>query len=116
MKRRGFLKFLGLLPFAPALAEAAAKTIKNNYTGMDLAIKGSDQTSIWIFGPMPGRETLLDFANRYKDDSRILPVVETLSQRNPLLQDMVWREGSLKPGHRFTRGGKYPHISFKRKS
>ncbi len=45
------------------------------------------------FLPKPQPPTLLDVAKwRCYGNRGLLPVVEALSQKNPLLQDMVWKE------------------------
>jgi hypothetical protein len=43
-----------------------------------------------------------------------LKVVETLTKRRPLLQDMVWREGNMSGGHRISRRRALPSPSWKR--
>lgn len=123
MKRRGFLKLLGLLPFVPALAEVAAKTIKKppllrvpNYIGIDQAVTGSDQSSIWLveWGKAPGKSmTMMECAKGYRYNH--LPVVEYLSQRNPLLQDMVWKEPAPR-GWNINHGSKIRYMPTRRGS
>lgn len=136
MNRRGFLKLLGLLPFVPALAEAAAKTISKpaldfrrsgkTFVTMDRALSGSDQTSIWFteWDPVIDKyaydlgvnPSLLDLANKYKRDDDLLPMTEILNRKNPFLQEMTWKEGKLTPGHRLTMGTPYPLVPFRRRS
>ncbi len=44
--------------------------------------------------------TLADFAKNLNPDGSIADVAELLSQRNEILQDMLWIEGNLPTGHR----------------
>ena len=46
--------------------------------------------------------TLLDLARRTDPDGNIADIVEILNQTNQILDDMVWIEGNLVPGHRTT--------------
>jgi hypothetical protein len=48
---------------------------------------------------IPANLTLLDVAKR--NDRKLLPMVEALSEKNPLLQDMVWKEPAP-IGHMYT--------------
>ena len=44
--------------------------------------------------------TLADFAKNLNPDGSIADVAELLSQRNEILEDMLWIEGNLPTGHR----------------
>lgn len=46
--------------------------------------------------------TLADFAKRIDPDGKIAKIAELLSQSNPILADMSWKEGNLPTGHRTT--------------
>ena len=46
--------------------------------------------------------TLLDYTKRQDPDKSIATIVETLSQTNEVLEDMVWQEGNQETGHRTT--------------
>jgi hypothetical protein len=46
--------------------------------------------------------TLLDYTKRQDPDKSIATIVETLSQTNEVLEDMVQLEGNLETGHRTT--------------
>jgi len=46
--------------------------------------------------------TLLDYTKRQNPDKSIATIVETLSQTNEVLEDMVWQEGNQETGHRTT--------------
>lgn len=49
-----------------------------------------------------GVATLLDVAKRLDPDGKVPKIVEMLSQKNEILQDMSWMEGNLPTGHRTT--------------
>lgn len=46
--------------------------------------------------------TLADWAKRLDPDGKVPSIVELLSQRNELLEDMLWKEGNLPTGERTT--------------
>lgn len=46
--------------------------------------------------------TLLDLTKRMDPNGQIDKIAEILSQANPILDDMVWKEGNLPTGHRGT--------------
>lgn len=46
--------------------------------------------------------TLLDFAKSIDPDGKPARVIQTLSQYNEILDDMVWQEGNLPTGHQTT--------------
>lgn len=46
--------------------------------------------------------TLADWAKRIDEGGKVDTVVEMLNQQNPVLDDMLWREGNLPTGHRTT--------------
>jgi hypothetical protein len=58
--------------------------------------------------------TLLDLAKSQGADGMPLKVIETLTMRRPLLQDMVWREGNMSGGHRISRRRALPSPTWKR--
>jgi hypothetical protein len=58
--------------------------------------------------------TLADVAKRVDPDGRIPAIVELLSQTNPILDDMMWREGNLPTGHRTTQRVGLPTITARR--
>jgi len=47
--------------------------------------------------------TLLDWAKNQSPDGTISTVIELLSQKNQILDDMLWMEGNLATGHRTTQ-------------
>jgi len=49
-----------------------------------------------------GNLSLLDLAKRMDPSGAIAPIVELMTRKNPLLRDMVWKEGKLPTGHQFT--------------
>lgn len=51
---------------------------------------------------IPGAVTLTDLAKSLDPDGSVATVIELLSQRNEILQDMTWMEGNLNTGHRTT--------------
>jgi len=58
--------------------------------------------------------TLLDMVKRTDPNGAIATIVETLTQRNTLLQDAVFQEGNLLTGHRFTSRTALPGIAWRR--
>jgi hypothetical protein len=58
--------------------------------------------------------TLNDQAKRMDPNGAIAHIVEVLTQRNPVLEDMVWQEGNLPTGHRFTSRTALPSIAWRR--
>ncbi len=46
--------------------------------------------------------TLLDWGKRIGPDSKVMKIVEILSQQNPMLDEMLWKEGNLVTGERTT--------------
>lgn len=60
--------------------------------------------SLAVFGATlsTGALTLLDWAKRLDPDGKVPKIVELLTQRNGLLDDMQWIEGNLPTGHRTT--------------
>jgi len=55
--------------------------------------------------------TLVDFAKRLDPDGKTASVAELLSQRNEILDDMLWMEGNLPTGHRTTQRVALPTVS-----
>ncbi len=58
--------------------------------------------------------TLLDKVKRMAPNGAIDNIVEQLTRRNPVLQDMVWNEGNLPTGHLFTSRTGLPAVSWRR--
>lgn len=56
--------------------------------------------------------TLADWAKR-SEDGKIATIVELLNQNNPILDDMVWKEGNLPTGHRITQRIGLPTVGFR---
>lgn len=57
--------------------------------------------------------TLADWAKRLDPSGKTADIVELLSQTNPLLEDMVWREGNLPTGHRTTVRTGLPTVAWR---
>lgn len=57
--------------------------------------------------------TLVDFAKRLEPDGKTAKIAELLSQRNEILDDMLWMEGNLPTGHRTTVRTSLPSVSFR---
>ncbi|HXS30592.1 MAG TPA: hypothetical protein VN755_07140, partial [Steroidobacteraceae bacterium] len=68
-----------------------------------------------VFGTVLGANslTLADHAKRTDPSGGISKIVEMLSQSNPLLEDMVWREGNLPTGHRTTVRTGLPTVAWR---
>ena len=58
--------------------------------------------------------TLVDFAKRLDPNGSIATVAEVLSKANPILQDMVFQEGNLPTGHRFTARMALPSVTWRK--
>lgn len=58
--------------------------------------------------------TLLDMVKLKEPDGKIASIVESLSTSNPLLQDMVWKEGNLPTGHVVTSRTGLPSVSWRK--
>lgn len=54
--------------------------------------------------------TLTDWAQHLDPNGSFAPVVESLKQRNDILDDMVWIEGNLPTGHETTSRAELPDI------
>lgn len=54
--------------------------------------------------------TLADWAKMLDPEGRIDAVVELLSQRNAILEDMHWQEGNLPTGHQYTVRSGLPDV------
>jgi len=61
-----------------------------------------------------GNLTLLDLARAKNPDGSIASVVELLTKDNPLLEDMVWKEGNLDTGELVTFRSGLPAITWRR--
>jgi hypothetical protein len=61
-----------------------------------------------------GNLTLLDLAKRTDPNGSGSRIIEALSKVNPILQDMVWQEGNLPTGHRFTSRTALPTPTWRR--
>ncbi len=57
--------------------------------------------------------TLTDWAKRRDPDGKIAVIIEMLSQSNPILLDMMWREGNLPTGHQTTVRTGLPSVFWK---
>jgi hypothetical protein len=57
--------------------------------------------------------TLLDHAKRLDPGGKIDLIAEMLSLTNPILQDMVYKEGNLPTGERFTARTSLPTVDFR---
>lgn len=60
------------------------------------------------------RPTLVDVAKRLDPDGKIAAIAELLAQTNPILQDMVFKEGNLPTGMRSTARTSLPGVAFRR--
>jgi hypothetical protein len=49
---------------------------------------------------VPGHVTLIDWANKYGPDGKLLPIANLLSQSNEIVQVMPFMEGNLPTGHK----------------
>ena len=58
--------------------------------------------------------TLTDWAKRLSPDGTVPPVVELLNQSNPILDDMLWKEGNLPTGHRTTVRTGLPAVAWRK--
>ena len=58
--------------------------------------------------------TLTDMAKRTNPNGAIDKVVESLSKKNPILDDIVWKEGNLTDGDRFTSRSALPSLTWRR--
>ena len=45
---------------------------------------------------------LVDLVNRLDPDQKVAPIAEILNETNEILDDMIWKEGNLLTGHRYT--------------
>lgn len=58
--------------------------------------------------------TLQDVMSRLDPNGGMASIVESLSQENAFLQDMVWKEGNLPTGHKFTSRKSLPSGTWRR--
>jgi hypothetical protein len=61
-----------------------------------------------------GLPTLLDQVKRTAPGGAIDRIIEQLTKKNPILEDMVWQEGNLPTGHRFTSRTSLPSVGWRR--
>jgi hypothetical protein len=57
---------------------------------------------------------IVDIMKGLDPDGSIAPVVEYLAKFNPILRDMVWKEGNLPTGHQFTGRTALPSPTWRR--
>ena len=57
---------------------------------------------------------LLDVVKRTDPDGNIGMFAELLNEVNPILDDMVWKEGNLATGHRATIRTGLPDVTFRK--
>lgn len=57
--------------------------------------------------------TLADWAKRLDPDGKVPTIVELLSQKNEILEDMMWVEGNLPTGHRTTVRTGLPSVAWR---
>lgn len=60
-----------------------------------------------------GNLTLLDWAKRLGPDGKVPVIIELLSQRNEILDDMTFMEGNLPVGHRVTVRTGLPAVAYR---
>jgi len=60
-----------------------------------------------------GNLTLADWIKRQGTDKKVAAIVELLSARNEILEDMVWVEGNLPTGHRTTIRSGLPSVTWR---
>lgn len=58
--------------------------------------------------------TLADIMKRLDPDGGYAAVVETMTKRSPLMQDLVFQEGNLSTGHTYTMRTGLPTVSWRR--
>ena len=58
--------------------------------------------------------TLGDWAKRLDANGKIDKIVEILNQTNPMLQDVVWKEGNLPTGHKTTIRTGLPNVAWRK--
>jgi len=65
---------------------------------------------------VPERETMTfgDLMKRLDSNDKVGRIIELLAQRNPILDDVLWREGNLITGHRTTIRTDLPNVSWRR--
>lgn len=71
--------------------------------------------SLAVFGAVLSTNalTLADYAKRLDPSGKTSDIVELLAQTNPLLEDMVWREGNLPTGHLTTVRTGLPTVAWR---
>src|SRR5690606_24016210 len=58
--------------------------------------------------------TLVDVMRRTDPNGAIANIAEVLTKKNPFLEDMVFQEGNLSTGHRYTSRHSLPSVSWRR--
>jgi hypothetical protein len=58
--------------------------------------------------------TLMDLARRWDPNGGQAQIVEALARRSAILEDMVWQEGNLPTGHRFTTRTGLPALTWRK--
>lgn len=58
--------------------------------------------------------TLLDINKRLDPNGSVSQVVESLSKKNPILDDIAWVEGNLPTGHRYTSRTALPSLGWRK--
>lgn len=58
--------------------------------------------------------TLADVAKRVDPDGKIATIVELLSEKNEILEDMMWQEGNLPTGHKSTVRSGLPSVTWRK--
>lgn len=57
--------------------------------------------------------TLAEWGKRLDPDGKVPAIVELLSQNNAILDDMLWKEGNLPTGHRYTVRTGLPTVAWR---
>lgn len=58
--------------------------------------------------------TLMDLARRWDPNGTQAMIVEALARRSAILEDMVWQEGNLPTGHRYTSRTGLPALTWRK--
>src|SRR5690349_15279170 len=86
--------------------------------GAAVAVLGLLVGLFFIFGVTTSADLnypgLYDIIKRMDPDGSIAPIVESLSKFSPVLQDVMWKEGNLPTGHRFTSRTALPSVGWRR--
>lgn len=57
---------------------------------------------------------LVDLVTRLDPDLKVAPIAEILAETNEILDDMIWQEGNLLTGHRYTRRVGLPSATWRK--